>query len=156
MSYEIAVNIVGAYAVRRREEMGETTEGNETIKEIVTFIDLVKTSYRFEELQHAAQLEELTQLVLSSSVVTNFIRGGVSNLVLTLGRSSYDLLVSAMGESLTMATVSTIKTNTLPKLDLGGVNNLLVNNPWLVFCLLLRQSDLLLIAGLRDKQLKEE
>lgn len=156
MSYNLALDSVCEYAVRRREEMQQTSEDAEVAKSIITFIDLVKVSPLFEELQHSAQHEELMALCFSSYSVANFIRGGAANLFLKLGQVGYDNLVSSLADALAIASSSTIKTKFLPKLDRNGINDLLVANPWLVFCLILRYADILYYSAMRDNATKGE
>lgn len=156
MSYTLALDSVTEYAVRRREEMPDTTEGADSVKSIIEFIDLVKVSPRFEELQHASQHEELMAMCFSSETTSNFIRGGVTNLFLKLGSVAYDTLVSSLADALAVASTSTIKNRLLPTLDRTNTHELLKSNPWLVFCLLLRYADLIYYSAMRDNAIKGE
>lgn len=130
-----AIDIVRHYVVRAiDEESLRGTDNNSCIEQLREYCTDVKRSDRFVLINGVREIHEVYRSITTTEYMKDFIHQGAAFLVLSMGENSYLQMVKDLSNSIIRGYWTSERQSTVAS-EIGMV---LIDNPWLVFCILSR------------------
>lgn len=139
----LAINFTKTYVLSAIDEESHRTDpdiSTPAIHDLRSFCTDVKSSDRFVKINSTREIHEVYSSVTVTPYMQNFIHHGATFLIFSLGAEAYSQMVTELSLALqvgyrkSMENQQTINGSSI----IPEISRILVENPWLVFCILSR------------------
>ncbi len=135
--FNTAIELTRLYVLRCIDEESLTVRDTqeERINRLKDFTTDVKSSDRFLHVETTRELVEVYSSVVITDFDKQFIHGGASFLLMSLGKDNFNKLTAHLAETIHMGNSGPGDSANKDPISYGGA---LRSSPWLVFCVLCR------------------